>query len=81
MDIRHRYISISPVRVPYLPSLLLIKLCRLKVVRRHAVRHDEDVATFCARLDRLTSGWCLVRLLDMQSKYVGATLLCEFTLL
>jgi phosphatidylinositol phospholipase C delta len=53
---------------------------QIKVVRRHAVRRDEDVAVFCARLDQLASGWCLVRLLDMRGKYIGATLLCEFTL-
>ncbi|KAF8556647.1 PLC-like phosphodiesterase [Imleria badia] len=64
----------------YLPSRLLTERFRLKVVRRHAVRRDEDVAMFCARLDQLASGWCLVRLLDMRGKYVGATLLCEFTL-
>ena len=64
----------------YLPTSLLTEGCRIKVVRRHAVRRDEDVAVFCARLDQLASGWCLVRLLDMRGKYIGATLLCEFTL-
>lgn len=60
--------------------LLLTKGCRLKVVRRHAVWRDEVVSVFCARLDQLASGLCLVRLLGMQGKYLGTTLLCEFTL-
>ncbi|KAG8215866.1 PLC-like phosphodiesterase [Butyriboletus roseoflavus] len=52
----------------------------LKVVRRHAGWRDETVAVFCTHLDQLASGWCLIRLLGMQRKYIGATLLCEFSL-
>ncbi|KAH0835716.1 PLC-like phosphodiesterase [Lanmaoa asiatica] len=76
-----QYVGPVPYLISYLNGCpLLTEGCRLKVVRRHAVKRDEVVAVFCARLDQLASGWCFVRVLDMRGKYIGATLLCEFTL-
>ncbi|KAJ6602808.1 PLC-like phosphodiesterase [Mycena vulgaris] len=40
---------------------------------------DDKMVVFCARVDHLQQGWRLVRMLDMQGKNSGATLLVRFS--
>jgi phosphatidylinositol phospholipase C, delta len=51
---------------------------RLMVRRPMGLLKDEDLAVFTARVDRLKSGWRIMRLLDMKGKDSGATLLVRF---
>jgi phosphatidylinositol phospholipase C, delta len=51
---------------------------RLLVGRPVDILKDEKFAVFCARVDRLNTGWRLVRLMDMKGKDSGATLLVRF---
>jgi phosphatidylinositol phospholipase C delta len=51
---------------------------RLLVCRPVELLKDEKLATFTGRVDRLKSGWRVVRLMDMKGKDSGATLLVRF---
>ncbi|KAJ7676340.1 PLC-like phosphodiesterase [Mycena rosella] len=52
---------------------------RLTVMENEFGR-DDKMVVFCARVDHLQQGWRLVRMLDMQGKNTGATLLVRFSL-
>jgi phosphatidylinositol phospholipase C delta len=54
---------------------------RLLVRRPVGLGKDEKLAVFCARVDRLYSGWRVVRLMDMKGKNSGASLLMRIKLL
>jgi phosphatidylinositol phospholipase C delta len=51
---------------------------RLLVCRPVELLKDETLATFTGQVDRLKSGWRVVRLMDMKGKDSGATLLVRF---
>ncbi|KAG1745034.1 PLC-like phosphodiesterase [Suillus paluster] len=53
---------------------------RLRILRYGGLSRDEQLLVFCARLCDLEQGLRFIRLLSMDGKYTGATLLVRFTI-
>ena len=52
--------------------------CSIRIKENIKYERDTERAAFVARVEQVQPGWRLVRMLDNQGKYLGATLLVHF---